>query len=102
MIPKCEDKGEHCLNKYGEPCKVCITEPKPTLSSALLRVFALGCRVNITKEGQFAYIEVIHDYERAIRAQCLPLDNHLDNALPGAIDFCVKQLLIDIDQQKLT
>lgn len=100
MIPKCEDRGEFCLNKYGEHCKVC--GDKPTLSSALIRVFSLGCRVNITKEGMFAYVEVIHDYERAIRVQCLPLDNHLDYALPGAIDTCVKQLLIDIDQNRIT
>lgn len=62
------------------------------MKEALLRCFALGLKVEISFDFNQCLIEVICDRTINKRTQYIPLDNHLDYAIPGAIDFCIKDL----------
>lgn len=71
------------------------------MKDALLRAFAIGCEVHIYKDLHMCYIELTHKRTLNARGQYLPLDDHLDRAIPGCIDICVRELLKDIDQKEI-
>lgn len=71
------------------------------MKEALLRAFSLGCKVTLEMDLNQCYIEVVHVKTINSRAQYLPLDDHLNYALPGCIDFCVKALLQDIENKEI-
>lgn len=72
------------------------------MKDALLRAFSIGCRVSIYRDLNMCYIELTHDRTLNQRGQYLPIDGHLDRAIPGCIDICVRELLKDVDQKEVT
>ena len=66
---------------------------------ALLRAFLIGCTVVLEYDHGKCYIMVKHANTLNQRDQYCDLDDNFD--LPDKIDYCVRELLKDIDQKEL-
>lgn len=71
------------------------------LKESIQRAFALGCTISLQRDMRQCYIEVSHPKTINIRGQYISIDDHLDYAIPGCLDTCIKQLLMDIDAKKV-
>ena len=69
------------------------------MKDALLRAFLIGCEIKLEYGMGKCYINVWHPATMNGRDQYCNLDETFD--LPEKIDYCVRELLKNIDQKEI-
>lgn len=69
------------------------------MKEAILRAFLIGCTIHLEYDHGNCYIRVWHEATMNGRDQYCALDDTFD--LANKIDYCVRELLKDIDQKEI-
>lgn len=72
------------------------------MKDALLRAFAIGCKISLELDHGKCYIRVDHGSSLMGRDQYFTLDENTEQSFTNAVDYCVRDLLADTDLKNLS